>query len=133
MTTEITATEYRELLKRGQHKYGAAPIVEGGYRFDSQAEAVRYAQLLLMVSAGQIQDLRVHPAYVLQEAFRDRAGVRVAAVRYVADFSYVETVTTVTVVEDVKGARTAVYLLKAKLFRFRYPELDYRVLEVGGR
>jgi hypothetical protein len=27
----------------------------------------------------------------------------------------------------------AVYLLKAKLFRFKYPQLDYRVLEAGGR
>ena len=89
--------------------------------------------LQLLVAGGAIADLRVHPAYELQEAFRDRAGRRVAAIRYAADFSYVETGTTVTVVEDVKGARTAVYLLKAKLFRFKYPQIDYRVLKVGAR
>jgi hypothetical protein len=133
MTTEISAAEYRALLKQGQHKYGARTVALDGYRFDSQAEAARYAQLLLLLGAGAIRDLRVHPSYLLQEAFRDRDGRRVAAVRYVADFAYIETVTTVTVVEDVKGARTAVYMLKAKLFRFKYPQIDYRVLEAGGR
>ena len=132
MKGQISAAEYRALMAK-PHKYGAAAIVAHGYRFDSQAEAARYDQLLLLLRAGQITDLRVHPSYVLQEAFRDRAGVRVACVRYVADFAYIETVTNVTVVEDVKGARTAVYLLKAKLFKCRYPDLDYRVLKVGGR
>lgn len=133
MTETISAAEYLALQKQRQHKYGARAVVVDGYRFDSQAEAARYAQLMLMVRAGELADLVLQPSYVLQDAFRDRDGVRHAAIRYVADFAYVETVTTVTVVEDVKGARTAVYLLKAKLFRFKYPQLDYRVLDVGGR
>jgi hypothetical protein len=133
LTVSITVAEYRALLKQGQHKYGAAPLIVDGVRFDSQAEADRYDELHLLLTGGQIADLRVHPAYVLQEAFRDRDGVRVAAVRYVADFAYTELASGAQVVEDVKGARTAVYLLKAKLFRFKYPQLDYRVLEVGGR
>lgn len=133
MTEEISLAEYRALRKKGQHKYGAAPLIVDGHRFDSQAEAARYAELHLLLTGGQIAGLVLQPSYLLQEAFRDRDGRRVAAVRYVADFAYIETVTTVTVVEDVKGARTAVYLLKAKLFRFRYPDVDYRVLEAGGR
>lgn len=133
MTEQISVAEYRALLKRGQHKYGAARIVVDGYRFDSQAEAARYSELQLLLSAGEIADLVLQPSYVLQQAFRDRDGRRIAAIRYVADFAYTETVTTVTVVEDVKGHSTAVYLLKAKLFRFKYPQFDYRVLEVGGR
>jgi hypothetical protein len=131
MTEQISLAEYRKLLSRDQHKYGAAPTHVDNVRFDSQAEAARYAELILSVRAGEITDLVLQPSYVLQDAFRDRDGRRHAAIRYVADFAYVETVTTVTVVEDVKGARTAVYLLKAKLFRFHYPQLDYRVLEAG--
>lgn len=133
MIEQISVAEYRKLMKQRQHKYGAAPIVVDGYRFDSQAEAARYAELQLELSGGQSSDLVLQPSYILQEAFRDRDGRRVAAIRYVADFAYIETATNVTVVEDVKGARTAVYLLKAKLFRFKYPQLDYRVIEVGDR
>lgn len=132
MTEQISVAEYRARMAK-PHKYGARVIVVEGVRFDSQAEAARYAELQLLAGAGQIADLRLQPRYVLQEAFRDRAGRRVAAVHYVADFAYVETVTNVTVVEDVKGARTAVYLLKAKLFRFKYPQIEYRVLEAGTR
>jgi hypothetical protein len=128
MTTDVSVAEYRALLKKGQHKYGAAPTQVDGYRFDSGAEAARYCALQLLASAGQIQDLSVHPAYELQPAFVDRLGKKWGAVRYVADFAYVEA--GAIVVEDVKGLATAGYKLKAKLFRARYPDIDYRVLVV---
>jgi hypothetical protein len=132
MTEQISAQEYRKLLSQGQHKYGAAPTHVDNVRFDSQAEAARYAELILRVRAGEITDLVLQPRFELQAAFTDRSGRRWQKIEYVADFAYVETVTTVTVVEDVKGVSTAVYKLKAKLFRFHYPQLDYRVLEAGG-
>ena len=44
------------------------------------------------------------------------------AVKYIADFMYVETATGKIIVEDVKGFKTDVYKLKRKLFKYRYPE-----------
>jgi hypothetical protein len=129
VTEEISLDEYRRLRAK-RHKYGARAIVEGGYRFDSQAEAERYAELQLLLRGGEIADLVLQPSYVLQEAFRDREGRRVAAIRYVADFAYTELSSDRQVVEDVKGVQTPVFKLKAKLFRFRYPQFDYRVLDV---
>jgi hypothetical protein len=132
MTEEISLAEWRKLQKQ-PHKYGARAVVVDGHRFDSHAEAARYSDLLLLQSGDQIADLRLQPRYVLQDAFRDQAGKRYAAISYVADFAYTEVATQHQVVEDVKGLRTAVYLLKAKLFRCKYPQLEYRVLEVSRR
>src|SRR4051794_28624513 len=106
MSESITVAEYRTLMKRGQHKYHAEPIIVDNVRFDSQAEAARYAELQLLLSGGLIRDLAIQPSYVLQPAFKDRDGRRVAAIRYVADFSYSELASGASVVEDVKSART---------------------------
>jgi hypothetical protein len=131
VTEAISAAEYRKLLAKGQHKYGARAVVADGYRFDSEAELERYQQLQLLLTGGQIADLVLQPSYELAPAFTDRNGRRWSAIRYKADFAYLETVTNVTVAEDVKGMITAVFRLKEKLFRARYPEIDFRIVMVG--
>lgn len=72
--------------------------------------------LRLLEQAGQITLLRVHPRYELQPAFVDRDGVQQKPIVYVADFSYV-------------GMETKDYKIKAKLFRYRYAALVYRVIK----
>jgi hypothetical protein len=101
-----------------------------GYVFDSQAEHRRYEQLKLLQQAGEIQALRVHPRYKLMDAF-DRHGQHYRPVHYEADFAYTELGKhgDVYVVEDVKGARTRVFQLKAKLFALYYPLLHLRVVD----
>lgn len=89
-------------------KYGNRKATEDGYTFDSQAEWRRYQQLKLMQFAGVIHGLAVHPSWPLLVN-----GVRIG--RYVADFSYCEHGGIGPVVEDVKGVRTAAYLLKKRL------------------
>jgi len=133
MSESISVAEYRKLLKRGQHKYHARACVVDGLRFDSQAEAARYAELQLLVSGGQIRDLVIQPRYQLQPAFRDRDGRKVAAIVYVGDFSYLEVSSGLQVCEDVKGVETALFKLKAKLLRFLYPQIELRVLHLGAR
>lgn len=96
--------------------------------FDSKAEAGRYEQLRLMERAGAISALQVHPTYELQPAFKDRDGFRHRAIVYEADFGYCENGE--RIVEDVKGMETKDYKIKAKLFRYRYSALVYRVLKV---
>lgn len=100
-------------------KYNNRRVTLDGYTFDSQAEAQRYQELCLMRTAGDIADLAVHPRYPLVVN-----GETVAT--YVADFAYT-TWDGIEVVEDVKGVRTAVYRLKAKLMHALY---GIRIVEV---
>lgn len=93
-----------------------------GQEFDSQAEYARYTQLAMLQRAGAISDLVVHPRLVLL----DKTATERATV-YVGDFGYVERGR--QVVEDVKGVQTAVFRLKAALFRRRYPDVELRIVD----
>jgi len=104
-------------------KYRAVKTSVDGIMFDSKKEAYRYAELKLLEKAGKISCMELQPEFVLMEGYR-RDGKAVKAVKYVADFRYRENGN--IVVEDVKGMKTPVYLLKKKLLLHRYPELDFR-------
>ena len=102
---------------RGYNKYGAKKTVVNGITFDSQRKADRYYELMLMLRAGEIRELRLQPEFTLQEGFRTPSGEKVRAVKYIADFSYRITIggEERTFVEDVKGVRTKDYALNKKL------------------
>lgn len=104
-------------MAKGYNKYGAKKTVVNGITFDSQREAERYCELMLMLRAGEIRELRLQPEFTLQEGFRTPSGEKVRAVKYIADFSYKITIggEERTFVEDVKGVRTKDYALKKKL------------------
>ncbi len=98
-----------------------------GYKFDSVAESVRYGELKLLERAGLISGLKVHPEYELLPPFKDRAGKYERAIKYKADFAYVERGQ--VVVEDVKSAATRGardWSLRRKLFKHRYPDVELR-------
>lgn len=88
-------------------------------RFDSQKEARRYDELMVMLQAGQIRDLRLQVDFTLQEAYTDSAGKRVRAIRYKADFTYRKDYS--LVVEDVKSRATMTkqYIMKRKMMKDR--------------
>lgn len=88
-------------------KYRNVPTVIDGFRFLSKLEAKRYAELKLLQRTGDIKGLEVHPRYPI-----DVQGKRICT--YEADFRYTDTRGTVHV-EDTKGFRTALFLLKKKL------------------
>lgn len=113
---------------REYNKFKNTRVQIDGISFDSKAESRRYQELKLLEHAGQIRALQVHPTYELQSAFKDRDGVRQRAIVYEADFAYIEGAD--RVVEDVKGMETKDYKIKAKLFRYRYSALVYRVIKV---
>lgn len=89
-------------------KYKNVRVKEDGITFDSKAEAKRYKQLKLMQMMGQICDLKVHPRYPI--VVND-----VKVCTYVGDFEYRDH--RGTHVEDVKGVKTSVFKLKAKLMK----------------
>lgn len=94
-------------------KYHAVKTTLDGYVFDSKAEAARYQQLLLLVKAGEIEGLQVHPIYPLV-VNNQRIG------KYIGDFMYFVPEKDSFVLEDVKGVRTAVYRLKKRLVKALY-------------
>ena len=89
--------------------------------FDSQREAGRYDELVLLLRAGEIKDLRLQQTYTLQEGFVTAQGDAVRPVTYKADFTYLRRREEggeerwERVVEDVKGMRTKEYALKRRL------------------
>jgi len=116
-------------------KYGNRKTTIDNITFDSAAEARRYQELKLLESAGHIRNLELQPKYEIVPA-HIRQGKRHNARHYIADFRYQEkriveranfdAATWVTVVEDVKGCKTAVYQLKKALFLWRYQHIEFR-------
>lgn len=112
-----------EYNRRKYHNVPDNRTAPGGkhIRFDSKKEAARYDELMLLLKAKRIKNLRLQPEYTLMEAFTTPEGERIKAIRYKADFAYEKAVDgeIVTVVEDVKseGTKTQQYLLKRKLMQ----------------
>lgn len=104
-----------------QKKYRNIPderLSEDGkkIRFDSKKEARRFDELMLMLKAGEITDLRLQHDFTLQEAYTLPNGNRVKATRYKADFTYYDK-DGKFVIEDVKSSatKTRVYAIKKKM------------------
>jgi len=100
---------------------------EDGHRFGSDLEWARYRQLKLLLAAGEITDLRVHPRFELLPRKRDCYGNWHKAVHYTADFQYVEK-TGHVVVEDTKGCITDDAALRMRMLWQWHPEIDLRIL-----
>jgi len=101
-------------------KYKAKPTTINGIKFDSKAEAQRYMVLSFLEKEGKISELELQPSFTLMDKFRYH-GKGIRAIKYVADFLYVEN--DQNVVEDVKGMKTPVYELKLKLFLSQYGDI----------
>lgn len=115
-------------MKYQRTKYNAKVTYVDDIRFASKLEANRYVELKLLLQAGQISNLILQPAFVLQEGFRDRYGKAQRPIKYVADFQYIEG--DEEVVEDTKGYKdNAVWRIKKKMFLKLYSQYDFRIIE----
>lgn len=106
-------------------KYGNRKTEVDGILFDSKKEAERWGELKLLLRAGEIKELKRQVKYCIIPTIEGDGGKAVQkATYYVCDFQYYEKVGSgwKLVVEDVKSVatKTAVYLLKKKLMRWRY-------------
>lgn len=97
-------------------KYGAKKTVVDGIKFDSRAEARRFETLKLMQKAGMISDLKRQVVYTLLPGVKYSGDARAKpALRYVADFTYVEGGQ--LVVDDTKGVITEGFRIKRHLMK----------------
>lgn len=88
--------------------------------YDSKKEARRADELWKLQLGGFISDLHRQVPFILQEAFayfdhEKGKEVSVRAVIYVADFTYFDKEKNLNVIEDTKGFKTDVYMVKKKL------------------
>ena len=110
--------------RQGKSKYNNTPAERSGekanLRFDSKREAARYDELMLMLKAGEIEDLRLQREFTLIEAYTTPDGQHIRAERYKADFTYLRDGQ--LVVEDVKSkaTRTVAYRIKKKQMLEKY-------------
>ena len=90
-------------------KYGNRPTEVDGIKFASAKEARRYSELKVLSRAGLVKGLILQPRFPITIN-----GVKVC--EYVGDFEYRDE-TGARVIEDAKGVRTDVFILKSKLMR----------------
>lgn len=92
-----------------RHKFRAKPCEDDGIKFASLKERKRYRELKLLQKNGEIL------FFLRQVPFHLEAGVK-----YVCDFLIFWTNSEVTI-EDVKGVKTDMYILKKKMVEATYP------------
>lgn len=108
----ISAADYRQAHR--PHKPSKMRNKRSG-GYDSKREHKRARELRFMQMDGQIRNLREQVKYVLIPAQRDAHGKLIEReCAYKADFVY-EDHNGKTVVEDSKGMRTPLYVVKRKL------------------
>ena len=83
-------------------------------------------ELKLLEKAGKIQNLELQPHFLLQEAFK-KNGRTYRKIEYIADFKYIENGQ--VIVEDVKGMETKEFKIKRKLFEYKYPNLELKIVK----
>lgn len=105
-------------------KYNAKKTIVDGIAFASQKEAARYVELKLLERAGEISSLELQPKYILVNKFTTHTGEKIRELAYIADFRYVDSSGAV-IVEDCKGMKTDVYLIKRKLLLWRYHDINF--------
>jgi hypothetical protein len=104
-------------------KYRNRKTIIDGYKFDSKLEAERYCELKLLLRTKKITDLVLQPSFELQPSFK-KNGKTYRKIVYKADFAYKQDGK--LIVEDTKGFKTKDYLLKKKMFEYKYPELEIK-------
>ena len=111
---------------RKPNKYRNKKITLDGIKFASKAEAAYYNQLKILKKAGEIKDFEMQVKFTLMDRFYHPTKTRksgepsvVGAITYTPDFIVEENDGSKHVI-DVKGHRTPIFNLKAKLFMRQY-------------
>jgi len=115
-----------KLCQQQERKYRNKKVEYNGMLFDSKKELKRYQELLILLRAGEIDNLQRQITYELLPAFTKHKK-KYRNICYVADFQYTDKAGNV-IVEDVKGMRTDVYLMKKKMFEYMYKNLIIKEL-----
>ena len=119
----VSAKEYRAWGKESQSKYHAQKTTVNGTEYDSKKESKRAVELECLEKLGKIKNLQKQVRFILQEGYTNNEGVKIRSISYIADFVYEDGGQ--KIVEDSKGFRTEVFVLKKKMFMKIYPEYKF--------
>lgn len=119
-----------------------------GIKFHSKLESKRYEYLKKKKENGGILDFSLQPSFVLQDSYIVINGESISssdvnfkklktqyksetirAIKYIGDFKVIYPDGTI-VIEDTKGISTPEFEIKRKLFMFKYPNLQLKVLSM---
>ena len=104
-------------IEGNRSKYNNFRFKDSEGSWDSKRERARWDQLRALEAAGRIENLKKKIPYELIPS-SVKAGKKLRPVVYVADFVYTEN--GLLVVEDSKGFRPKLYLLKKRLMWEKY-------------
>ncbi len=112
-------------MKKTTNKYHAQKTIVNNVVYDSKKESKRALELEYLERIGQIKDLQKQVRFILQEDYVNNEGKKIRPVSYIADYVYSQNGQ--KIVEDCKSpaTRTPVYLLKKKIFMYKYPEYKF--------
>jgi hypothetical protein len=108
-------------LAEKKSKYNAKKMVVDGITFDSILEGKRYIVLKQKLKNGDIEDLVLQKEFIIE--IND---IKVCS--YFADFCYTNLKTGDYVVEDAKGKRHPMYMLKKKMM---FAALGIKIFETN--
>ena len=108
------------------NKYNNKKTVVDNIVFDSKNESLYYEALKDLKEKGSIKDFELQPKYLLQEAFV-KNGKRYRAINYIADFRVINNDGSAYIV-DIKGILTTEFKIKMKLFNYKYPDIELRLI-----
>lgn len=123
----ISEEEYRALIGTPptKSKYNNRkaeyydPQLKKTLTFDSEKERDYYLILKDREKRGEISHIERQIPIEIQPAFTDKQGNKIRAIKYIADFSYLDNEDKFIHFIDVKGMRTEVYKLKKKLLAYK--------------
>lgn len=107
-------------MKITKLKYNNVKVEQDGFKFDSKKEHKRYCELKILLNAGLIKDLRLQVPYELIPPQNGGLRKELKTI-YKADFVYYENGK--EVIEDTKGVKTDLYIIKRKLMKIMGNEI----------
>lgn len=121
MTEHMSMSDYRKEVgivttKPTATKYHNIKTEVDGILFDSKLEAKRYGELKILLKAGQIKSFKRQPSFLFE-----------SGIRYRPDF-IVWGIDGICWVEDSKGKKTSDFIMKEKLWKDEYPDMELRVI-----
>jgi hypothetical protein len=102
-------------LYKLKHKFGAQRTIYDGIKFSSKKEAKRYNDLQILQKLGEILFFLRQVAFPLE-----------GDTKYICDYLVFWSNGEVTV-EDVKGMKTDMYIMKKKMVEAKYP---FKIIEI---
>lgn len=112
--------------KTGQNKYLNKKVTVDGIEFDSVKEANYYFYLKQLQKTGEVVKIELQPRFELLPGFA-KNGKKYRPINYTADFKVTYADGRVEVI-DTKGYKTQVFMLKHKLFEYKYSNLSLKLV-----